>query len=104
MQSTAATGAAVPATSTDLEHVIALGVAEVARGHLGAHVPAAEGAGTELDAAAVEHHSGDGRQRVPLQTHVLEPRVPAAAGRAERQLIDVDVDVSCLTFMLTVWW
>ncbi len=49
------------------EDVVAVGVAEVPHRHLGVHVPAAEGAGGEFDAADVEFHRADCGQGVPLQ-------------------------------------
>lgn len=63
-----------------LDDVVALGVAEVPAGDLGRQVPAVEGRGGELDAAAVQHHARHGRQREPFQPERPEPVVPGGGG------------------------
>lgn len=60
-----------------LQDVVSRVVAIVADADLCAHVPAAEGAGGELQAANLQQHVGHCGEAVPLQAQVLEPLKPA---------------------------
>lgn len=63
-------------TTHYLQNVVAWAVAEVPHANLCAHVPATEGAASELQASNLQQHVGDRRKAVPLQVQVLEPLVP----------------------------
>lgn len=63
-------------TTHYLQNVVAWGVAEVPHANLCAHVPATEGAASELQAANLQQHVGDRWEAIPLQVQVLEPLIP----------------------------
>ena len=63
--------------SAHLCDVVARRVAEVTAADFGAHVPAVEGRRCELEAAAVEHHAGNGRHGEPPKAQVGKPLVAA---------------------------
>lgn len=66
-----------------LQDVVPGVVTVVADADLCAHVPAAEGAGAELQAANLQEHVGHSREAVPLQPQVLEPFEPVENDTAQ---------------------
>lgn len=69
-----------------LEDVVARVIAVVADANLRAHVPAAEGTGTELQATDLQKHVGHCGEAIPLQPQVLEPLQPAEGSTARLSL------------------
>lgn len=64
------------AQNTNLQNVVAWAVAEVPHANLGAHVPATEGAASELQATDLQQHARDRGETVPFQVQVLKPLIP----------------------------
>lgn len=66
-----------------LQDVVSRVVTVVTDADLRAHVPAAEGAGAELQAANLQQHVGHSGEAIPLQAQILEPLKPANSDTAQ---------------------
>lgn len=71
------------ANGPHLQDVVSRVVTIVADANLRAHVPAAEGAGAELQAADLQQHAGHSGEAVPLQAQLLEPLKPVQSDMAQ---------------------
>lgn len=72
-----------------LQQISPVGVAQITASNFGGHVPTTERGGRELDSAAIEHHVGDGGQRVPAETHFSEPGISVGAdGEEDEREVD----------------